>query len=269
MRLPVRWSAHAAAEPPYTIDPDFFARVDWAIDQATSQGLGIVVDVHHYEEMSKAPADHLPRLEGLWRQIASRYQNRGDNVYFELFNEPHGQFDAASWNAAIPRLLAAIRETNPTRPVVVGPVDWNSVRGLDSLQLPEEDRHLIVTVHFYDPFHFTHQGAEWVEGAGEWLGQTWPNDEADKNAVRSGLENAARWGRDHKRPVYLGEFGAYSKAHEDSRNRWTRFVAEESDRLGMSRAYWEFCGGFGIYDPQEKTWREPLKSATLAVAPRD
>ena len=34
VRLPVRWSAHAGTRAPYTIDPQFFARVDWAIAEA-------------------------------------------------------------------------------------------------------------------------------------------------------------------------------------------------------------------------------------------
>ena len=32
VRIPVRWSAHALAEPPYTIDPNFLKRVDWAVN---------------------------------------------------------------------------------------------------------------------------------------------------------------------------------------------------------------------------------------------
>src|SRR5262249_17539398 len=31
VRLPVNWAAHAGAEAPYTIDPAFAARVDWAV----------------------------------------------------------------------------------------------------------------------------------------------------------------------------------------------------------------------------------------------
>src|SRR3712207_5003553 len=34
VRLPVKWSAHAAAAPPYAIDERFAERVDWAVDQA-------------------------------------------------------------------------------------------------------------------------------------------------------------------------------------------------------------------------------------------
>src|SRR5436309_6370466 len=34
VRLPVKWSAHAAEEPPYALDETFARRVDWALDQA-------------------------------------------------------------------------------------------------------------------------------------------------------------------------------------------------------------------------------------------
>jgi len=46
VRLPVRWSAHAQKEAPYTIDAKFAERVDWAVDQALANGLNIIVNVH-------------------------------------------------------------------------------------------------------------------------------------------------------------------------------------------------------------------------------
>lgn len=266
VRLPVRWSAHADAEPPYAIDPDFFGRVDWAIDQATANGLNIVVNAHHYDALDADPAAHLPRLAGLWSQIAERFRDRPDNVYFELYNEPHGKFDAETWNAAIPALLEAVRASNPTRPVIVGPVSYNNIRALDQLRLPDADRHLIATVHYYEPFEFTHQGAEWADGSQAWLGRAWSGSDDEKAAVREALEKAARWGRENGRPVFLGEFGAYEKAGMDSRLRWTRFVAQEAQRLGLSHAYWEFCAGFGLYDRESAAWREPLKAAALGQA---
>jgi endoglucanase len=263
VRLPVKWSAHAQTAAPYTIDPEFAARVDWAIDQATANGLNIVVNVHHYNELDKDPAGHLERMTALWTQIAERYRGRPDSVYFELYNEPHDKFDAVAWNEAIPRLLAAVRKSNPTRPVIVGPVSWNNIRALDQLKLPESDRHLIVTVHYYEPFEFTHQGADWAAGSDAWLGRLWTGSEAEKQAVRESFESAARWGRENGRPIFLGEFGAYSKADMDSRLRWTSFVEAEARRLGFSRAYWEFCAGFGVYDREAGAWREPLKDALL------
>jgi len=263
VRLPVRWSAHAGKEPPYTLEPGFAARVDWAIDQALANKLNIIVNVHHFEEMDAEPAAHLERLTAIWSQIAERYRNRPASVYFELYNEPHNQLTAEHWNAALTKLLHAVRATNPTRPVIVGPVSWNAIRALDALHLPASDRNLIVTVHYYDPFRFTHQGASWVKDADTWPSLAWTGSEAEKAAVRTDLEKAARWGRDHDRPLFLGEFGAFSRADIQSRANWTRQVAQEANRLGFSWAYWEFCSGFGAYDPAAERWREPLKGALL------
>src|SRR5436190_24156108 len=76
VRLPVRWSAHALPTAPYTIDAKFAERLDWAIDQALANKLNIIVNVHHYGEIDANPDEHLPRLVGLWTQIAERYKDR-------------------------------------------------------------------------------------------------------------------------------------------------------------------------------------------------
>jgi len=263
VRLPTNWAAHAQAEPPYTIDPAFAARVDWAVEQALANGLNIIVNVHHYGKMDSEPDKHLPRLVGLWEQIAARYQDRPESVYFELLNEPHDKLVGDKWNQAIPPLLRAVRKTNPARPVIVGPAQWNAIWALDKLELPKDDRNLIVTVHFYDPFEFTHQGASWVKGSDKWKGRKWTGAEQEEAAIRKHLEKAAAWGKTHGRPIFLGEFGAYQAADLDSRVRWTRFVVREAERLGFSCAYWEFCAGFGAFDPRTDTWREALRAALV------
>jgi endoglucanase len=263
VRLPVKWSAHAAADAPFRIDPTFARRVDWAIDQALANRLNIIVNVHHYDEMDRRPDEHLSRLIGLWEQIAARYKDRPAGVFFELLNEPHDRLTEAKWNAALPRVLAAVRKTNPTRPVIVGPEHWNGIGALDKLQLPRDDRHLIVTVHYYEPFHFTHQGAAWVNGANQWKGLKWTGTEAEHAAIRQALGRAAAWGMRHDRPLFLGEFGAYEAGDLESRARWTRFMSREAERVGMSWAYWEFCSGFGAYDPKANEWRPALKAALV------
>jgi endoglucanase len=51
IRLPVRWSSHAGATRPYTVDPVFFGRVDYAVDAALSRGMRIVINMHHYRQL--------------------------------------------------------------------------------------------------------------------------------------------------------------------------------------------------------------------------
>lgn len=171
VRLPVKWSAHASEAAPYTIDPEFLARVDEVVGWILDHGLQVIVNLHHYDEMATEPVAHVERWLGIWRQLAEHYRDAPDAVAFELMNEPNGVLDDALWNAMVQRALAIVREHHPTRWVVVGPTRWNGIGALPGLAWPDDDR-LVVTVHYYDPFDFTHQGAEWVDPVPP-VGRTW------------------------------------------------------------------------------------------------
>jgi len=264
VRLPVNWSAHAHSQVPYELDPKFAERVDWAIDQALANQLNIVVNVHHYAQIFSNPDQHKDRLVGIWSQLATRYKARPAGVFFEILNEPHDKLTDDKWNATFPEVLAVVRKTNPTRPVIIGPGQWNSVRGLDKFELPKDDRNLILTVHYYDPHKFTHQGASWEKGSDAWKGTKWTGTDEERAAVRKAFDKAGAWAKAHNVPVYLGEFGAIAVADIDSRGRWTSFVAREAESRGYSWAYWEFCAPqFGAYDQKTESWREPLKAALI------
>jgi endoglucanase len=263
VRIPIRWSAHARKTPPYTIEPAFFARVDWAVNQALSRGLLAIINVHHYEEMASDPRGHRERFLALWEQIADHYRDYPPELLFELMNEPNGALQASLWNDLVEEALPVIRATNPARNVIVGPVNWYNISSLYSLKLPADDAHLIASFHYYEPFQFTHQGAEWVSGSNAWLGTKWEGTESERRAVERDLDLAATWAEKNHRPLYLGEFGAYSKAGMDSRARWTDYIARQAEARGMSWAYWEFCAGFGVYDPVRRRWNEPLLSALI------
>jgi endoglucanase len=263
VRVPVKWSAHAAREAPYTIEPAFFERIDWVLDQAEANRLNVVLNCHHYSEMDAEPDRNLARLVGLWKQIASRYKDRPASVVFELLNEPHEKLIDEKWNAAIPPVLEAVRATNPTRPVIVGPAFWNAIWALPKLKLPD-DPYLILTIHYYDPFKFTHQGAPWGSADVRNLsGIKWEGTEPEVKAIRAGFDQAEEWAKKHKVPVFLGEFGAFEKADMASRAKWTAAIVREAESHGFSWAYWEFASGFGAYDKSAKAWRKPLLNALI------
>jgi endoglucanase len=263
VRIPVKWSAHALKNAPYTIEPKFFARVDQLLEQAAANDLNVVLNVHHYDELDKEPEKHLPRLVAFWEQIAKRYKDRPHSLVFELDNEPHDKLIDETWNNAIPPLLKAIRATNPTRAVIAGPPFWNGIWALPKLKLPD-DPNLIVTVHYYEPFKFTHQGASWAPPDVQKLsGLKWTGSDAELAALRKSFDQAAEWAKKNNRPIFLGEFGAYEKADMDSRAKWTTAVVKEAEARSFSWAYWEFGAGFGVYDRQAKSWREPLLKALM------
>jgi len=261
VRLPVCWSAHAGETAPYPIEPAFFESVDWAVGSALRRNLNVVLDVHHYHELQDLPQQHGARLMALWRQIARRYAGYPEGLYFELLNEPRGAMSAPAWNALLATALAAVRESDPHRAVIVGPAEMYSTAALPRLALPADDG-LIVTVHYYEPFEFTHQGAHRIPGADEWIGAEWHADTGG-DAVRRDLTAAAEWAREHGRPLFLGEFGAYEVADMASRRQWTAFVRSTAEHLGISWCYWDFGTDFGAFDLHRHAWREPLRAALL------
>jgi endoglucanase len=179
VRLPVRFSAHQSLAAPYTLDESFLERLDWAIDQALSHGLAIIIDNHHWgvegsddlDALFDDPEGQKARLEAIWEQVATRYADQPAGVVFEILNEPHGALDAY-WNEYQGDVLDIIRESNPDRAVVVSPITWSNPWALATLDLPDDD-HLIATFHNYTPFEFTHQGATWIYPVPP-VGVEWP-----------------------------------------------------------------------------------------------
>ena len=124
-------------------------------------------------------------------------------------NEPNDQLNASLWNQYLADVLTIVRETNPTRDVVIGPASWNVYDWLSTLDVPN-DEHLIVTFHYYLPFQFTHQGAEWEgDEAQGWLGATWDATDSEKAEVRVHFDSVAEWAQRHDNVgILLGELGA-------------------------------------------------------------
>jgi endoglucanase len=263
VRIPINWEAHAKKSAPYTIDWRFFARVDQVVGWALKQNLVVILDFHNYPDLMANPQGHQERYLALWQQISGYYKNYPSTVLFELLNEPNDKMDTAQWNTISSQALTLVRQSNPNRNVVIGGANSNAYDQLQNLSLPSKDRHIILTFHYYNPFEFTHQGADWIVGMDKFLGQTWEASDAEKETITLQFLQVAAWSLIQNRPVLLGEFGAYSKADMDSRARWTSFVAREAEKRGFAWTYWEFCSKFGAYDRAAKSWREPLIKALI------
>ncbi|HWZ90953.1 MAG TPA: glycoside hydrolase family 5 protein [Polyangiaceae bacterium] len=291
VRLPVKFSAHAAAQAPYTIDEAFFDRVDWALGQAKANGLSIIVDLHHYEELMKQPREHADRLVGLWRQIAARYQGQPASVAFELINEPCDELKSAELNPITAQALAAVRATNPTRLVFADSYFWANAERLKELELPE-DANLVPSFHMYQPILFTHQGMPWMGPEFQTRGIVFPGPPAAQVTPVPAAQSSA-WASDwfsayntspivrnsngpqaifdyfklvddyvassHRR-VYMGEFGVSDSADPASRENWLRLVKREADRRQIGWALWDDGGRFKAMNVADGTWVAPVQA---------
>lgn len=298
VRVPMRISSHADARPPYKIQGRFLKRMDWVIDQALSNDLAVIIDMHHYEPLMHAPAAHADRLVGLWRQIAMRYRGLPPAVVYEILNEPTNKLTPEVWNPILARAIAAIREIDPARTLIVEGGHWASAKDLrDTLEVPAGDPHLVASFHMYAPMYFTHQGFGWMPSHYGTRGVVFPGpppepvspspsasafpesrdfferynaEPAETNpggpaAIIEQMDMAKAFADRTGLRVYLGEFGAGVNADPASRARWVRAARTEAEKRGFGWGYWDFCRNFAAYASLGFTgrWIPEIKAALL------
>ncbi|MEQ8238562.1 MAG: cellulase family glycosylhydrolase [Cyclobacteriaceae bacterium] len=245
----------------FTIDPKFFTTLDWAIKQSLDNDLMVIVDFHEHGAMQENPISTQPMFLAMWKQIAEFLKDEPDEVLFEVANEPN--MDPEIWNDLHAKAHKIIRESNPYRTLLLGPIYGNQIKRLKDLTLPEEDRNIIVAIHYYSPIEFTHQGAPWSKNNKDLSGITWTGTEEEKLAVQEDFEIATRWAKKYKRPLTLGEFGAYDKAELQYREIWTNYIAREAEARNWSWSYWQFDSDFIVYDLDKDEWFTPIKNALV------
>jgi endoglucanase len=250
------------------LDPEWFETLDWVVRSALTNHLTVILDEHDYNRIGRDVAGCTPKLLAFWRQVSEHFQRAPDEVLFEILNEPNSQVTEQTWNGLLKQALTIIRRTNPTRNVVIGPASWNSIHALDKLELPDADRHIIVTVHYYLPMEFTHQGARWNKSTAGLSDITWGTD-AERQRLRRDFAGVQQWAIAHQRPIFLGEFGAYEKGDMASRVRYTAHAARTAESLGWAWAYWQFDGDFIVFDMAKDDWVQPIWEALVPpVRPR-
>ncbi len=247
IRLPVRFSSHAATTAPFTIDAAFMARVRHVVDLATAAGLNVIIDLHNYDELMAAPDAHAVRFAALWKQIAATFAAAPATVWFELINEPNTNLTNAKLPAIITPALAEIRATNPTRPVIIGGEGWSGIASLATLPMPV-DPYVVPTFHYYDPFAFTHQGATWVSPIppiGRAFGGAADIAEIDRN-LQTVRDYIARTGR----VPFVGEYGANDipEVPVSERINYYDTVTAAYASVGVQTCAWGYTNGFRLRD---------------------
>ena len=245
------------------LSQQWFDTLDGLVKAALAQKLTVILDEHDYNFCGKDAEACRLKLLAFWTQVGRKYAKASSKVVFEILNEPNKEMNER-WNAIASEALAVIRKTNPTRNVIIGPAYWNNVHWLDKLQLPANDRHLIVTVHYYLPMRFTHQGAPWAPENKE-LGVSWGTPE-ERSAIEKDFDEVQAWSEAEERPILLGEFGAYDRGPMDSRMAYTDAVARAAEKRGWAWAYWQFDRDFSVYDVDHDQWVQPIHKALIPEA---
>jgi endoglucanase len=254
IRLPVRWSNKTGDGPDFAVDPAWLLRVSAAVDQALAAGLNVILNDHHFDALAEDPAANRAKLAAIWRQVAAHFADRPiDRLWFEIENEPHGKLTNANLLATLSPALAAIRATNPQRPVIVGGENWSGIDSLATLELPD-DPQVYPTFHYYEPFDFTHQGARWAGDPPPAIGRVYGTEADAARLVADVGKVEAYVARTGKIP-FMGETGAYD-AHVtlDQRLRYHAAVRQAFAPTGIGRCAWAYTNTFPFYDQRAGRW---------------
>ncbi len=281
VRVPIGWHQYAGPGPNFTLEPEIFSLVDFVVTNALQNQLAVMINMHHFSAMDQNPTNAAPEFLAIWRQIAAHYEKFPAPLAFELDNEPQENATTALMNPIYAQVIAEIRQTNPRRTIFVEPGGWGGIGELNKLVLPPDDN-VIVSVHCYDPFYFTHQGATWTSGQTpvtgiifpgppaqplvpdpklqlkdsqlEWFRKynTLPTEENPSSPVAftHKLKFIHAWSDYYGRPVHLGEFGAFTKADEQSRANFYSAFRRAAEREQIGWCIWDWSAGFRYWDKE-------------------
>lgn len=239
---------------PYKYKKSGFDWLDKNIRWAKKYGIGVIINMHcpqgGYQSSGTGMAlwtdkSNQKRLTALWTEIADRYADEPTVWGYGLINEPYVPLKDTmeetfeQYETYVSELVKAVREASQYQAVFVECLcnakdtegdrlpDWEWF--VPENTFPEiDDKNVVYEFHTYEPFHFTHQNAEWAGTKG--ITMTYPSDEI----ISAEYENG--WaGRTNMRKV---------KSDGD----WEFF---ESEAAVLTNAYNVANVSFGVYGDGE------------------
>jgi endoglucanase len=280
VRLPVAWHEYTGPPPAYAINGPIFIYVDRILSMALTNRLAVILNLHHFSGFMDDPAAETARFISIWRQLAARYSSAPPTVAFELLNEPNSNAVTSALNPIYHKAIAEIRKTNPDRTVFLDPGGWGNPAEVRNMWLPDWDSNVVVTVHCYEPYIFTHQGAPWAMPFASTTNITYPGPPARPIAVHAACTNMPdvlawieqyngwapeinpcsirrlshaiaslkAWSDYYGRPVHFGEFGCHRLADPASRSRYLADVRKAIEGAGLAWAVWDWKAGFAYWN---------------------
>ena len=271
IRLPVdevqMWKENGAR------NEDAFRLLDQILAGCKNTGLRVVLDLHilrsHYFNAEEKPLWTDPKeqdkLISLWRDLSDAV-NKWPNgmLAYEFMNEPVAD-EAEQWNQLLLRVADSIRRWEPERVLVIGSNRWQSANTFDELRVPANDKNIILSFHFYEPFHLTHYQASWTrlkdfQGEVNYPGRIVTKGKLAEeqriytiDTLRKMIMKPLQVAAKLKLPLYCGEFGVIDNAPTQAKLAWYQDMVKIFERYGVAYANWNYkAGSFGIVDRELK-----------------
>lgn len=269
IRLPVAFNYFEKENIPMR---EIFTRIDEIIKLCKAYGFKLIIDNHNGNLNDNDYLTETPKIINLWLNLAKRYQKESNTfLFFEIYNEPP-HMNPQTWKDAAYNIVTAIHKTYPQRTLIVGASNYNSIFELSRF-VRLADENVIYTFHFYEPFLFTHQGAEWIGNDVATTGVPFPYNaenfpqlssktkntygehyynmyKLDGNAasIADKIKMIKNWSDKYYVPVLCGEYGVYNKyADLDSRCRYIKAVRDALKKYNIPGILWDYNTNFSIF----------------------
>jgi endoglucanase len=236
-------------------------------------GLKVVLDLHiirsHYfnakENRLWTHKEEQDKLIRLWKDLSLVVRQWPNSMLaYEFMNEPVAE-KAEQWNQLLNRVADSIRSWEGARTLVIGSNMWQSVNTFDQLEVPPGDKNILLSFHFYEPFHLTHYKASWTDlkdfsGQVQYPGQLVVNGQTgaetkvyNRDTLEKMMAKAFRLSDSLQLPLYCGEFGVIDAAPQEAKVAWYRDMIVIFQKRNVAYANWNYkAGSFGIVDAQTK-----------------
>jgi endoglucanase len=269
IRLPVAFSYFDSMQ---ISRGEVFARIDEIVKQCKAFGFKLIIDNHYGNLNDSNYQTETPRIINLWLNVAKRYQKESNNfLFFEIYNEPP-RMNPQAWKDVAYNIVTAIHKSYPQRTLIVGASNYNSIFELSRF-VRLADENVIYTFHFYEPFLFTHQGAEWIGNDVATVGVPFPytvekfpqlnfktkgtsgeynynkyKQDGNVQSIFEKMRMIKKWSDKYYVPLLCGEYGVYNKyADLDSRCNYIKAVREALKSVKIPGILWDYNANFSIF----------------------
>ncbi len=266
-RLPLCYTLWTNNGDPYDINEAMLENIDRAVEYGRVYGIHVDLNFHRGPGYSvngerEEPFNLWKDQEALdafifhWQLFARRYKDiSSERLTFNLINEParlSAKMSRADHERVIRATVAAIREIDPERMIIIDGLSWGNEPVTELVDLSHQGAHVVHSTRAYQPMNISHYKANWVSNNAAWPKPTWPGKMADgqwwdrerlQKHFAPWIELAAQGVG-----VHCGEGGTFNRTPHAVTLAWLRDVLEILSTAGIGFALWNLRGSFGILD---------------------
>lgn len=262
-----------------------------AITWSFAHNLRVIVDLHvlrshHFNNPNNRQLwEDKTAQEGFitfWRQLSEELkQYPNDKLAYEPLNEAVSN-NPDDWNNLINWVISEIRKLEPERTIIMGSNNWQTVGTFKDLKVPDGDKNIILSFHYYEPFLLTHYQAPWTDIKDLTVAINYPGQMVDTTLyatlseeelklvkARNGYNDRSTLDKDIYQAVevaakyglklYCGEFGCFPSTPMSMRQAWYEDMIAVFDKYDIAWAHWNYKNDFPVVDAETL---EPITELT-------